>query len=391
MRRERSLVTKREGSPNYYENFTVKGHRFRRSLETNDRETAEILAAKIRSDALLGKLTGKKPEHTLTQALARYWLEHGQHLRSASDVKRLGRVLQDGLGKNALLSEITVSDLTTYAARRRARLSNRSVNIEIEHLRAVIGRARSLWRVNTPELDWQSILLEEPGEREHVLSEEEERRLFEALRPDFHPMVRFALVTGARSSNVIGLAWRQIDWDAGTIVFRVKSKKPGGELHYLPITRTVAAILSSERGHHPENVFTYVCARNRRDPRTKTLQRRGDCYPFTHDGWRKEWKRALAEANIQDFRYHDLRHSAGTRALRAHRNLKAVQHMLGHNHIQTTLRYTRSDVEDVRAAMEAVEKAQPRHTAEVRSKKDKNAQQLKPVRAPAPKAGALPG
>ena len=86
-----------------------------------------------------------------------------------------------------MLSAITAADLTTYAARRRAGLSNRSVNIELEHLRAVIGRARALWRVNTPELDWQSILLEEAGEREHVLSEDEERRLFDALRPDFHP------------------------------------------------------------------------------------------------------------------------------------------------------------------------------------------------------------
>jgi hypothetical protein len=114
---------------NYYENFTVKGHRFRRSLETDDRDTAEILAAKIRTDALLGKLTGNKPEHTLTQALARYWLEHGQCLRSASDIKRLGRVLQDGLGKSVLLSEITASDLTTYAARRRAGWTNRSAQV----------------------------------------------------------------------------------------------------------------------------------------------------------------------------------------------------------------------------------------------------------------------
>ena len=116
----------------------------------------------------------------------------------------------------------------------------------------MIGRARSLWRVNTPELDWQSILLEKAGEREHVLSEEEEEhRLFWVLRPDFHPMARFAVVTGARLGNVIGLTWRQIDWDAGTIVFRVKSKKPGGELRYLPITRAVTAILLGERGHHP--------------------------------------------------------------------------------------------------------------------------------------------
>lgn len=101
-------------------------------------------------------------------------------------------------------------------------------------------------------------------------------------------MVRFARVTGARLGNVIDLTWRQVDWDAGTIVFRVKSRKPGGELHYLPITPAVAVILSRERGRHQARVFTYVCARNRYDPRTKVLQRKGERYPFTHDGWRKE-------------------------------------------------------------------------------------------------------
>jgi excisionase family DNA binding protein len=43
------------------------------------------------SDALLGKLTGKKPELTLSQALGRYLIEHGQHLASADDIARMGR------------------------------------------------------------------------------------------------------------------------------------------------------------------------------------------------------------------------------------------------------------------------------------------------------------
>jgi integrase len=373
--KQRSLVTqRRDGSATWYENFTVRGHRFRAGLETDDRQTAEILAAKIYSDALLGKLTPQKPELTLTQALARYWLQHGQHLRSKDDIRRIGLVLQDpkqGLGKDLLLSALTAADLSSYAARRRAKLSNRSVNIELEHLRAVMRRARDLWGVAVANIDWKKILLEEAGEREHVLSlDDEEKRLFAALRADYHPMFRFALVTGVRLANVVGLTWRQVDWQAGTIVFRVKSKKPEGELHYVPITPAVATILSQERGRHLTRVFTYVCARNRRDPKRGTLQKKGERDPFTQDGWRKEWKRALATAGIEDFRFHDLRHTAGTRALRAHRNLRAVQKMLGHQSITTTLRYTRSDIDDVRAAMEAVEKAtlRPRVVAEQEKK-----------------------
>ena len=355
MRRKRSLVARRPGSPNWYENFTVNGHRFRGSLETDDHDQAEIIAAKKRSDALLGKLTGKKPELTLSQALGRYLMEHGQYLPSAPNFRRMGTLLIGDLGKHKLLSEITAADLSTYAARRRATVANRTVNSELEHLRAVIRRAARQWGVATPEIGWQSLLLEEAGEREHVLSAEEEDRLFGALRPDFHALVRFALVTGVRLSNVIELCWRQIDWDARAIMFRVKSKKPGGELRYVPITRTVAAILSRERGNHPERVFTYVCDRNRHDPHQGLRQEKGKRYPFTADGWRRAWAKALERAKIDDFRFHDLRHTAATRALRAHRNLKTVQRMLGHANIATTLRYTRSDIDDVRAAMEAVE------------------------------------
>jgi integrase len=360
MRRKRSLVTRRQGRSGYFANFTVKGHRFRDKL-ADDKEQAEILAAKIRSDVLTGKLAGRKPELTLTEALARYWIEHGQHLSSARNIWRTSGILEKGLGKNVLLSDITAADLTTYAARRRENLSNTSVNLELAQLRAVIARARDLWEVATPKINWPRVRLEQTGEREHVLSQEEEERLFAALRPDHHAMVRFALVTGARLGNVIGLTWPQVDWDAGTIVFRIKSKKPGGELHYLPITATVAAILSGERGRHPTRVFTRVCARNRYDPKLRVLLKKGDRYPFTENGWRHEWVRALAEAGIEDFRFHDLRHTAGTRALRAHRNLKTVQRMLGHKSITTTLRYTRSDIADVRAAMEAVEQSPGRH------------------------------
>jgi integrase len=254
----------------------------------------------------------------------------------------MGRLLIADLGKHKLLSEIAASDLSTYAARRRATLSNRSVNAELEHLRAVLRRAGSLWGIETAPINWQSVLLEEAGEREHVLSAEEEGRLFAVLRSDYHPFVRFALVTGLRLGNVVSLLWKQVDWDARTISFRIKSKKPGGEIHYVPVTPAIAAILSVERGRHPERVFTYVCDRNRHDPRCGIRQERGQRYPLTHDGWRKAWSAALATAGIEDFRFHDLRHTAGTRALQAYRNLKTVQRMLGHKNIATTLRYTRS-------------------------------------------------
>jgi integrase len=77
-------------------------------------------------------------------------------------------------------------------------------------------------------------------------------------------------------------------------------------------------------------------------------------------------RRRWIEAGITDFRFHDLRHTAGTRALHAHRNLKTVQRMLAHKNIATTLRYTRSDVEDVRPRWRPL-----RHNPVVRAAKAK--------------------
>jgi hypothetical protein len=59
--------------------------------------------------------------------------------------------------------------------------------------------------------------------------------------------------------------------------------------------------------------------------------------------------------------------------------------LLGRKDIKTALRYTRSDDEDRRAAMEALEKSQSQHNRRTGDKRKDN-QQLAPVRAPAPKA-----
>ena len=74
------------------------------------------------------------------------------------------------------------------------------------------------------------------------------------------------------------------------------------------------ALLANERGKHPTCVFTYECRR----PRVKGVKVKreaGKRYPFSRDGWRRDWYAALAAAGIDDFRFHDGRHTAATRTL----------------------------------------------------------------------------
>lgn len=68
---------------------------------------------------------------------------------------------------------------------------------------------------------------------------------------------------------------------------------------------------------------------------------------------RRPWSAALAKAEVTDFRFHDLRHTRGTRILRATGNLAAVKEALKHRSIKTTLRYAHASDDDIREALDA--------------------------------------
>ncbi len=357
----------------YFENFTVRGHRFRGSLGTDHEETAEILAAERKKNALLGNLITRKPEMRLTEAFGRIWLEHSQFLPSSNNPRRRAIFLEKYLGKDLLLSQITPAYLVAYAAKRRMECSPATVNGDLHFLAQVLKRAEDVWDVAVAKVKIRKILLTEPKNRQRILTVEEEDRLFMALRPDMHGMVRFALLTGLRLANVIYLKWEQIDWAAGQIVFRTKSEDPDGKLHQLPITDVIREILLDHQGHHAEYVFTMVALKDHTNKWTGAKFVKGVRYPFTRsEAWRKDWETALTAAGLretkgsrQNFRFHDLRHTAATRTLRATHNLRVVQELLGHANIGMTARYASADNDDVRAALELVEKTQSSHTGPV--------------------------
>lgn len=359
-------VRRRKGSPWFWYDFTLAGHRFRGSCETASRPDALKVEAAERARAFELIKLGAPKRLTLDAALARYVMEVARFKPSGADVGYQGRNLLAAIGKHTFLDEITDDTIAEFVARRRgmtarrktALVSNATVNREVELLRRVLRRARVTWKAAAPEeIKWSELLLPEADERVRELAPDEEARLFSALRQDYHPLFRFALATGVRLENAIGLTWSQVSWEAGAIAFKVKSKKPGGKAVLVPITPAIAAILGAEQGKHPERVFTYICGRTRRDPHSRLLQVRGRRYPFTSNGWRTAFAQALEEGGIRDFRFHDLRHTLGGRFYRATRDLKALQRLFGHSDIRSTLRYVKVDTADIRAGLEAVDGA----------------------------------
>lgn len=350
-------VYRRKGSPYWQYDFTVAGLRFRGSTETADKEQAKGIAAKHRASALNQQHFPTKESMTIGQAFGRYFEEVAEFQPSADDTFRQLDRMEKDFGSGALLSRVQDSQIAERIARRRSDtfrkhpISNATVNRETELLRRVYRRAVKVWNVDIGAMpDWAGLLLPESAGRTRALTGSEVPALLDAVQrrfPDLLAPVRFSLMTGVRLMNALSLRWSQVDFDARRVMFRTKSKKPGGEILNIPIDGLLLTEIANQSGLHPEFVFTYE-VRRKRGPRLK-----GQRKPFTKTGWRKDWKKALEDAGIDDFRWHDLRHTYATGALQRTRDIYMVKRMLGHRDIRSTERYAHVLDQDLRAGMEA--------------------------------------
>ena len=358
-------IYKPKKSPFYAYSFDIKGVRFHGSTGTASFEEAKAVEAAKREEARKAALfpgDKKKLQMTVNVALDRYFVEVSQHTAGSDDDMHKGSKLLS-LGPHKMLSEITDSDIAMMVAKRRGQVavnrkkpvSNATVNRETELLRRIIRRAKDLWGVDIgDEPKWSKLLLPEADERVRELTGEEEKKLFAALRDDFKPMVEFAIMSGLRLANVIRLTWKEVDLATGKLTVRTKSLKPGGKVHTIPISPAMRVLIANQHGNHPIFVFTYVCEKSRNE-KMGTKRVAGHRYPFSRDGWRKAWAAALEDAGIEDCRFHDLRHTAATRIVRATGNIKIAQKLLGHASLVSTARYAHVSQDDVLEAMMKVD------------------------------------
>lgn len=342
-------VYKPKGRTTYYFDFQYRGRRFAGDTGTADRRKAEAVErdvkAEKRAEVDRAERAASLPM-TWGEARDRYWSEVGTHHAPPGDKHTLWSLdwLTAQIGRETRIIDIRSSKVAELVAKRRGdgvgpATVNRSVT---EALRKVLLRARDAWEEPIATIKWGLHILEEPQERVRELTAEEEQRLLAEVRPDYHPVVRFALASGVRLSGCLALRWSDIDW--GNRSVRIRGK--GGRDYTIPLSIEMRAILWPLQNADPDVVFCYVAQR------TKAGRKRGEWYPITHNGLSSEWQRARAAAGLDDYRWHDNRHTRATRLLRKTGNLKMVQKLLGHTRIETTVRYAHVTDDDLRAALD---------------------------------------
>jgi integrase len=180
--------------------------------------------------------------------------------------------------------------------------------------------------------------------RVRFLSDDERDRLLSACAesewPALQTLVQLAIVTGARRSELINLKWADVDMKAGRAVIH---ETKNGESRTLTFagTKALEGLRSLKLKNSARSAYVFPALTVVLDPKTgKPLL---DA-PYAHfDG---VWYAALAKAGIDNFHFHDLRHTCASYLAQRGYSLLQIAAVLGHKTMQVVKRYAHLAVDD---------------------------------------------
>ena len=147
-------------------------------------------------------------------------------------------------------------------------------------------------------------------------------------------MVRLALYTAMRLGEISNLTRQQINLEKRTIHL---SDTKNNESRTVPLTNKALTIINEALNYPIQPMDTYLLFYG--EP-GKT----GDRKPYVIN---KLWNQALKRAQINDLRFHDLRHEATSRFVKAGLSDQQVSSITGHKSMQMLRRYTHLRSEDL--------------------------------------------
>jgi integrase len=166
--------------------------------------------------------------------------------------------------------------------------------------------------------------LKEPQGRVRYLSDAERRALLDACRnsanPYLLPIVLIAITTGMRRGEIENLTWGDIDWQQDRIIIH---ESKNNLRRSAPLLQIVKDVLARHRPKSPEAGALVFPGRSGIRPIVM----------------KKAWYSALSEAGIEDFRFHDLRHTAASYLAMNGASIPEISAVLGHKSHQMASRY----------------------------------------------------
>ena len=323
----------------WYYDFWHRGERYTGSIGQVSRTVAKEILAKKKAEAVEGRyaLPSKKPSPRLDDFVNDYFAYYRTNRRPHS-VRRhqiSWRMMQPMLGGKRL-SEISPFDLERYRrSRKQTGVSDVTINRELAFLRHLYTMAITWGKASENPVKKVRFARENNG-RLRILSLEEEARLLANCRPQLWPLVITALHTGFRSAELLSLMWKDVDFRRNLITVQAAYAK-NGENRSVPMNTVLTTMLTAVR---MSKVAGPVFCNRQRTP---------------YRSFRTAFERAVRKAGLEDFTFHDLRHTFASRLVMAGVDLPTVQALMGHKDISMTLRYTHLSSDHKQRAVMALE------------------------------------
>lgn len=234
------------------------------------------------------------------------------------------------------IAAITKADISRYVSERLAKVKPATVRKELNVL-------KHLFRLTVEEWAYLQVSPahgvkppKKPADRVRFLQPAELRTILDACPVWLKPIATVAAFTGMRRSEILNLRWLDINLDHGVILLP-QTKNGDGRVVYLNETAVEALRLL------PVSIDTKPTDRPFADLTPTQVSQR--------------FLRVCRKSDIQDFHFHDLRHTHASWLRQGGTQLDVIAKQLGHRDLRMTARYAHladTQVQDAVAVLDKV-------------------------------------
>lgn len=285
---------------------------------------------------------------TLAEALEGYLKTHTPRKKGAKqETNRIKAWLRDPLTR-ASVSRVSGREIQQWIDQRIADgVGGTTIRNDITIISQVFEVNKLTWRIPNPVRECRLPSPGKPRSRRLDIDAKEEKRLLQACRDSGHdwlePIVRLAIESAMRQGEILALRWSDIQGQYLTV-----SDSKNGESREVPLTLAGQEALRALPG-------TNVTAFRAKQSRPTARKNDTPVLNVTQAALEHQFRRACERAEIEDLRFHDLRHEATSRLFERGLNIIEVSKVTGHKTLQMLKRYTHPRTSDLIRKLNAKE------------------------------------
>lgn len=342
--------------------FTYNGRQIRKPTETTDKKLAEKIYHKVMTQIAEGKWfdVDKGNKRTFQELVEKYEATEFKELKSWQSVKSYLKQLKEFFGPYNL-SDITPAVIDDFKQMRKAEgVKPATIVRQLNVLKRMfnLAKKRWMWIKEVPSIEMEA---KADRKRLRYLSFEEYHGLLNNCEGWLKDIVTVAAWTGLRQGNVLNLKRYQVNLLARTISLDSSETKNGENL-IIPVAGPAFEVLKEAlKVAHIKSPHVFCKA---------------DGQPYYKMEVHRAFKEALKKAEIEDFRFHDLRHCFASWNRQAGVDIDTLADLMGHKDTRMTRRYAHIGPVHLANAVGLLEKSYREFSTNLAQSKEKGLQQM---------------